>query len=363
MSRDEARRKPDEGTLPYWLDHHVKTLLHWQPTIRYPAERERHRLYSLLLMALVHYYWNGNKRGREGEYPWRQKQRLQNGLYKGGDYLGHNIASLAVDRRGDIIDFDFNHNDILRSTVEHAEARLIRRLFSLAQIHEGWQTSEGPGTPKDGRKGKRSTTSEGAPYNVLLNGVTVYTSLESCSQCSGIMALGLVREVVYLQRDPGQNQIGNILWNLSRKGPRGRVTHHRRVKDSYPAPRPIPASAFGFEYFDVLNRAFAKFSADVKNGRNNKPFYRPKKGPTDRAASVTSFLCTDDALDQFAKARTELEDYLAGTKRPEYPNFPTDDPTGTLVRDAMTNASVLNDVRRFWNYATNKGFRGTPHKL
>ena len=45
--------------------------------------------------------------------------------------------------------------------------------------------------------------------------VTVYTSLEPCSQCAGIMALGRVREVVYLQTDPGMYSISNILRRLT----------------------------------------------------------------------------------------------------------------------------------------------------
>ena len=39
-------------------------------------------------------------------------------------YLGHNIACIAVDGNGEIIDFDFNHNDFFRSSAEHAESRI-----------------------------------------------------------------------------------------------------------------------------------------------------------------------------------------------------------------------------------------------
>src|SRR3981189_2447238 len=42
-------------------------------------------------------------------------------------YLGHNIACIAVDGNGEIIDFDFNHNDLFRSSAEHAESRMVRR--------------------------------------------------------------------------------------------------------------------------------------------------------------------------------------------------------------------------------------------
>ena len=47
-----------------------------------PADRERHRIFSLLAMALVYRYWNGNKRGPDGEYSWRPLQRLSDGRYR-----------------------------------------------------------------------------------------------------------------------------------------------------------------------------------------------------------------------------------------------------------------------------------------
>ncbi len=52
---------------------------------------------------------------------------------QGDRYLGHNIACIAVDENGSILDFDFNHNELFNSSAEHAEARLVRRLFSLNQ--------------------------------------------------------------------------------------------------------------------------------------------------------------------------------------------------------------------------------------
>src|ERR1039457_5184940 len=71
------------------------------PELR-PELKERHYLYSLLVGALVSNYWNGNKRGHYGTYPWREKQRLPNGIYGGGQYLGHNIACIGVDGFGEI---------------------------------------------------------------------------------------------------------------------------------------------------------------------------------------------------------------------------------------------------------------------
>src|ERR1700694_629648 len=93
--------------------------------------KERHQILCYLVMALVAAYLNGYSRGRGGKYPWRRKQAGEHDTY-----LGHNIACIAVSGRGRVIAFDFNHNELFNSSVEHAEARLIRRVFSLASSYE-----------------------------------------------------------------------------------------------------------------------------------------------------------------------------------------------------------------------------------
>src|SRR6266446_6975637 len=110
--------RPSDGRLGDLWDQQVKDLVLLPDPKLSCEQNERHRLYNLLVMSLVVHYWNGNKRGNLGEYPWREKQRGPGGRgYLGGDYLGHNIASIAVDGKGEVIDFDFNHNDILNSSV------------------------------------------------------------------------------------------------------------------------------------------------------------------------------------------------------------------------------------------------------
>ena len=98
------------------------------PELGYPAVKDRHKIFCYLLMKLIVRFWNGNKRGPLGIYPLRQGQidRPQlpekpqryrgdmiaspGGLRVNWDrYLGHNIACIAVDGNGEIIDFDFNH--------------------------------------------------------------------------------------------------------------------------------------------------------------------------------------------------------------------------------------------------------------
>ncbi len=324
-----------------------------------PGHQERHRAYLLLLMALVHYYRNGNKRGRVGTYPlnenktpenWAEDPEPKSGMHLGGDYLGHNIAAIAVDGDGRIIDFDFNHNTLLNSSVEHAESRLVRRVFSLVQIHHTWNVA--PETKSDGWSKDDYTTFEN---------VTVYTSLEPCSQCAGIMALGRVRQVVYLQTDPGMYFIGNIL---------RRLTEGTKLE----APLPISADRVGLGYFEELDTAFAEFKGKLED----TPFFIPKKkkdkadrsgsikkkeDKADRSGSITSFLCTKMAQAIYGRGAVEFESLVAGRRPLKYPACLPVDRTGKELPDALTNEGVIQEIKGFYRYATEGGKRATPHQL
>ncbi|MBY5551932.1 hypothetical protein HFO61_35205 [Rhizobium leguminosarum] len=181
----------DETAVPPPLPHNENLAAYWCRPVSalatvpagpalLPAEKERHRLYALLTLAITAAFFNGNKLGQEGSYPWREKQKKANGSYDGNDYFGHNIACIAVSGTGEVIDFDFNHNELFNSSAEHAEARLVRRIFNLNQIYDHWETKAYDSIPPAG-------------YGTVLSSVTIYTSLESCAQCSGIMTLGNVK--------------------------------------------------------------------------------------------------------------------------------------------------------------------------
>jgi tRNA(Arg) A34 adenosine deaminase TadA len=319
-----------------------------------PGTAERHRIYSLAVMSMVRRNWNGNKNGTTGNYPWREKQKwlhLKDNVYlyrcrplaegeveaPRRDYLGHNIACMAVDGDGDIIDFDFNHNNVFGSSVEHAESRLIRRIFSLTQLNEGWNLAG---------------TSSTSALATNLSNVTIYTSLESCAQCAGIMTLAGVKEVVYLQKDFGTYCIGNILYNL---------TLHVPGKPSVSAPRPIPASDFGLEYYDQLNDTYHQFYDAVPD----KPFYTdglPKPQKIDNVQAVTSFLCTDAAYEIYSKAHSEFLNFKVKVQDHTPPPLPTAPETG-IVSKPKSNAEVLDNAQRFVDRMQIVGRRGTAHKL
>jgi tRNA(Arg) A34 adenosine deaminase TadA len=317
------------------------------------AVKERHQIYSALLMKLMVRFWNGNKRGPFGEYPRRAAQREPGSARYRGDmiehpdgfrvnwdrYLGHNIACLAVDGNGEIIDFEFNHNDFFRSSAEHAESRMVRRLFSLADIFDNWKT----GKPIPGRSRAFS-----------LKDVTLYTSLESCAQCSGVMSLGRVKQVVYLQTDPGAYAIGNIMFNLAGTEP---------GDNSSLAAIPIAGSKAGVSHFDRLNSAYAAFREDIldadakkdmdKEKSRSRAFFISADGNfVDYGPSITSFLCTDVARDIFADGARLLDGA---------PRFPDQQLPGRP--SSLTNQQCLEEARRFYAYADIEGYRGSPHKL
>ena len=322
------------------------------PELTEEGAKERHQIYCYLLMKLIVRFWNGNKRGPVGAYPWRAKQidpaaQPPNQRYRGDmaenpdrtrinwdRYLGHNIACVAVDGNGEIIDFDFNHNDFFRSTAEHAESRMVRRLFSLADIFDSWRT----GQPPQGRSRAAS-----------LNDVTLYTSLESCAQCSGVMSLAQVKQIIYLQNDFTAYKIGNIMFNLANALPTGQAG----------APIPIAGSDIGLTHFDRLNETHLDFRKGIKEAGDahdlSKAFYvSPDKSFADFDQSITSFLCTDVSRDIFEDGGKQLD--IMQLKVPDYlPPKATD--------KTLTNAKCLQEARNFFAYADVEGYRGSPHKL
>lgn len=291
-------------------------------------QKERHRIYCLLLMSLVDSYWNPLKRGRQGKYPLNDPPGPQGGPFKEGDYQGHNIAAIAVDAHGRIIDFEFNHNVLLDSSAEHAESRLVRRVYSLARVSDSWSPLSLFGTPVTPSK------------YTNLSDVTIYTSLESCTQCAGTMALAQIREVVYLQTDPGMFWIGRILRNLTTEALR--------------APRPIAGAEINLPYFSALDEAFSLFAKSLSQ---DKPFFVSPDGKVDAAPSITSFLCTSRAREIYRKASSDFQ----GSTHSTGLAYPNSRPSGS-GDEALTNEEVMIEALDFFRYATTRGRRGTPHR-
>jgi tRNA(Arg) A34 adenosine deaminase TadA len=331
------------------------------------AAQERHRIYCYLLMKLIARFWNGNKNGPFGIYP--QRDRLQLAGAKGADdaprlyrgdmnphpdqqrpnwdrYLGHNIACVAVDGDGQIIDFDFNHNAFFRSSAEHAESRLVRRLFSLTDIFDSWKT--GP------RFNNR-------PHAASLGDVTLYTSLESCAQCSGVMSLAGVKQIIYMQNDFTAYKIGNLMYKLANRT-QVRDRNGNPMKDSRGetltipgAPVPIPASEVGIEEFSKLNQGNLEFANKMLSG--NDFFFKSKDGVVDRDPAITSYLCTDDAYEIFEQAGGKLDNVVLQSK-----DYRASSLSGN-PDNVLTNEQCLAEAIKFYRYVDVEGYRGSPHKL
>ena len=323
-------------------------------------EQERHRIYCYMLFCLLNSYWNPYKHGLDGEYPWAKGTSARK-----SSYLGHNIAAIAVSSSGTIVDFDFNHNELFNSSIEHAEARLLRRLFALGHrylaeedkalndreigaleirqefpgdlllehiriLHEFWDTEK---------------TNSRTHFSKALSRLTIYTTLESCAQCSGMMALGSVEKVVYLQPDPGQNNIGAIMFNLN------------DPETAFRAPLPVPASAYGVTEYSELSKAYTKYLREIRSSRT-KPFYKNGNFKKPPSSSLTTFLCTS-AVKKILQSAAEKFEMRMGRS----PMLPLKYGDWSPSPKALNNSEVFEEANGFLNGAIRYGRRGTPHRM
>jgi len=213
----------------------------------------------------------------------------------------------------------------------------VRRIFGLAQLSDAWR-------PKlDGQSQPHAALTD---YTTFTD-VTIYTSLESCAQCAGVMALGRVHQVVYLQTDPGQYFIGRILRNLTDEGLR--------------APLPISGGDIKLPYSADLDAGFDAFTARV----NDEPFWiehQPDGAVSqDKSKSVTSFLCTKNARDIYGAGRERFNELRDGRSRLAFPTYQPKNRDGTTRTSAKTNEEVVHEAAYFLAYAITSGRRGTPH--
>ena len=120
---------------------------------------ERDNLYSLAALTLVNRDWQA-----------------------GGETRGHNIGSVLVDNAtGEIVFYARNSNKILASGCQHGEVRLVTNFLKC----------EGAG-----------------PY---LGNYTLYTTLEPCIMCAGMLTMTQIGKVVYVQQDPDYGYTQEII--------------------------------------------------------------------------------------------------------------------------------------------------------
>ncbi|MCW8999121.1 MAG: deaminase [Kangiellaceae bacterium] len=125
-----------------------------------PKQREIDKVFTMLAFAVVYKDW--------------QKDGAINPR-------GHNIGSVLVDRNNKPVFWARNANAITNNGSQHGEVRLIHNYLQCSS-------------------------------DKYLVDYTVYTTLEPCAMCTGMMSLTQLSRAVYGQKDPG---FGDVLERLA----------------------------------------------------------------------------------------------------------------------------------------------------
>lgn len=189
------------------------------------AQAERDEIFSLLAMAMVLQDWQTSAQGR-----------------------GHNIGSILVNKEHVPLYYARNSIRALDNATQHGEVRLVQNYLDC--------------------KGVAKTASS----------LTVYTTLEPCAMCSGMMTMTEVSRVVYLQRDPS--------FGGAREALRG-INYPRVYQQS---------TTNGLPQKSAIEAGYDQYRNSGKGG-------------------LTSFLLTDDARKFFESSREALLNY--SVKAPE----------------------------------------------
>jgi len=155
---------------------------------------------------------------------------------------GHNIGCVMVNSNSLPISWNVNCVTILDNGTQHGEVRVVEEFL-------------------------RSTNASGK----YINGNTVYTTLEPCAMCTGMLTMNKAKRVVYVQADPG---FGSAIKGLN-------LVRYPRVFPAF-TPTTLPQKI-------KLEQQFAQFS---------------KTNP-----SITDYLLTTNAEAIYKSAFTELTNY------------------------------------------------------
>ena len=118
----------------------------------YTQNDEIDDIYMLLTYSILYKTWQGSDPSKK--------------------VIGNNIGALLVNPTADtILGFDRNANASTNNTTQHAESRLIQSYLSECECRD-------------------------------LTDCIIYTSLEPCAMCSGMMIISKVKETIYGATDP-----------------------------------------------------------------------------------------------------------------------------------------------------------------
>ena len=197
-----------------------------------PVQEERDEIYTLLAYAVVLKDWQTRGPGQQ---------------------RGHNIGCVLVDGDGKVVFWARNCNHITGNGTQHGEVRVM--IGYLSKVH-----------------------------TYSLRDHTVYTTLEPCAQCSGMMTLTSIARTVYGQTDPG---FGKALERLALDTHKLPELLPQQFKHGYkPYPRRVRSEPSKCRFRQELDDA-----------------YDPEQG------SLTRFLLTDEAKAIYMKAREALRSY------------------------------------------------------
>jgi tRNA(Arg) A34 adenosine deaminase TadA len=155
---------------------------------------------------------------------------------------GHNIGCVMVNSNSLPISWNVNCVTILDDGTQHGEVRVVQD-FLANNITSG----------------------------KYIGGNTVYTTLEPCAMCTGMMTMNKAKRCVYVQADPG---FGSAIKGLN-------LVRYPRVFEAF-TPTTLPQKI-------ALERQFAQFS------RTNR--------------SITDYLLTTNARAIYASADSDLRTY------------------------------------------------------
>jgi tRNA(Arg) A34 adenosine deaminase TadA len=155
---------------------------------------------------------------------------------------GHNIGCVLVDSNSFPVAWNVNCVTVLDNGTQHGEVRVVQEFLS-------------------------STNASGK----YIDGYSVYTTLEPCAMCTGMMTMTKAKRCVYVQADPGY---GSAIKGLN-------IVNYPRVFQSY-TPTTLPQKV-------KLEQQFAGFM---------------KTNP-----SITDYLLTTNAQAIYASALSDLNNY------------------------------------------------------
>jgi tRNA(Arg) A34 adenosine deaminase TadA len=182
-----------------------------------PEQAERDEIFSLAVLDMVYRDWQANPNGR-----------------------GHNIGSILVGSDNRPVFWARNSVTVTGNATQHGEVRLIQAFLGCSGI------------------GK------------YMSGYTIYTTLEPCAMCTGMIAMTQLDRVVYVQADP---EFGHALAGLEhvhfprlfKQGTPGRLAQKQALEAGWARYRSAhPGSAItDYLYSDGARAIYASASGEL----------------------------------------------------------------------------------------------------